>query len=325
MIYTLTLNPSIDYVIRMDHFTWGIRNRTSEEALRPGGKGLCISLVLTNLSVPNVALGFVAGYTGEMLEKMITDLGVEHDFLHLDEGYTRVNINMRGYLATLGTNGPLPETEVHGRGPEITIDNLAALLSRLGNLREGDYLVLSGDVPPSMPEDTYSRILVHLENKGVRVAVDASKEILIETLRYHPFLIKPSDSEIAQIFDCDATNEEILYEAAAELQSQGAENVLISRGPRGAVMLDSLGVRHRADNPEGELVSPVGAGDSMVAGFLAGLHGVAPQGVTERQAYTAAFKVACACGSATAYSPGLATGEKVQEILSQIDTEESEG
>ena len=322
MIYTLTLNPSLDYAIRMDHFTWGVRNRTSAEEIRPGGKGINISVVLTNLNVANIALGFIAGHTGEMLEQLLTERGVVCDFTRIARGYTRINLNMRGYLATLGTNGPLPETEVEGFGPQITDSDISALLAKLGNLREGDILVLSGEVPPSMPADTYARILVRLQDKGVRVVIDAPKDVLIDSLRYRPFLIKPNDDEIAQIFDCDASDESILFAAAAELQKQGAGNVLISRGPRGAVMLDATGARYAGENPEGELVNPVGAGDSMVAGFLAGLDRIAFEGVTERQAYAHAFKVACASGSATAYSEGFATLEKVKELLMLIGVED---
>lgn len=322
MIYTLTLNPSLDYAIRMDHFSWGVRNRTSAEEIRPGGKGINIAMVLTNLNVANIALGFVAGHTGAMLEHMLDEHGVIHDFTHVSNGYTRINLGMRGYLATLGTNGPLPETEIEGYGPQITASDITELLAKLGNIREGDILVLSGEVPASMPPDTYARILARLQDKRVRVVVDAPKDILIESLRYKPFLIKPNDDEIAQIFDCDTTDEQILFAAAAELQKQGASNVLISRGPRGAVMLDSTGARYVGQNPEGELVNPVGAGDSMIAGFLAGLDRIAFEGVTERQAYAHAFKVACASGSASAYSEGHATLEKVKELLIQLGVED---
>jgi len=313
LIYTVTFNPALDYLVSVDTFNWGVTNRTSRECLSFGGKGINVTTVLDNLGFPSKALGFVAGFTGEALERGLAQKGLKTDFIHLPEGDTRINVKLRGRLATLGSE--MPETEINGRGPDISEQAFSQLLDQLDGLQEGDILVVSGNIPPSLPDNAYAFILARQQKKGTHVVVDAARDLLMNTLPLHPFLIKPNDQEVAQLFDCDVASTEELFEVATKLQDIGASNVLISRGHRGSLLLDALGNRHEAGVPEGQLVSSVGAGDSMVAGFIVGYLQALGRQLDDAAIYSWAFRMANVCASATAYSDGLATQAAVDALL----------
>ena len=297
MIYTVTFNPALDYIVRVAQLNIGEVNRAAYGEIMAGGKGVNVSLVLKNLGHESTALGFAAGFTGEKLVRDLKDKGCRTDFIFLNQGMTRINVKIKGQ----------EETEINGEGPEITPVAVRTLMMRLERLREGDILVLSGSVPKTLPEDMYEKVIVRQQGKKVKVVVDATKNLLKETLEYHPFLVKPNHHELGELFGVTISNPEEALSYAEKLQQMGAVNVLVSMAGDGAVLLDEYGNRHMSPAPEGRLVNSVGAGDSMVAGFLAGY--------LETKDYEQAFRMGIAAGSASAFSEFLATREETMAVL----------
>lgn len=303
MIYTVTFNPSLDYVVQVDDFAVGEINRTRTESIYPGGKGINVSLVLQNLGLPSVALGFTAGFSGAEIERLLQEAGCRCDFIAVKAGYSRINTKIISDA----------ETALNGQGPQLSEAELAALFNKLRRLTQDDVLVLAGSIPASLPDNIYEQILELLQPVGTRVVVDATGDLLLKVLKYRPFLIKPNHEELGEFFGRGPllTEEEILA-AAQRLQQQGARNVLVSRGANGALLLDENGKMHKQASPKGTLVNSVGAGDSMVAGFLAGY--------LQTQDYDAALRLGVAAGSASAFKAWLATREDVEKILASGTT-----
>lgn len=300
MIYTVTFNPSLDYIVSVEDFKLGMTNRTSSEYLLPGGKGINVSTVLKNLGIDNTALGFVAGFTGNEVVKRLEALGVTNGFIWIEEGFTRINLKLRS----------IDGTEINGQGPAIGEDKIRMLMEQLSELGEGDVLFLSGSIPASMPDDAYQRIMELLDGKGVRIVVDATKDLLVNALPYHPFLIKPNNHELGEIFGAELVTRESVVPYGKKLQEMGAQNVLVSMAGEGAVLIAADGKVFNAPAPKGVLVNGVGAGDSMVAGFMAGW--------MQRQNYEHAFYMGIAAGSASAFSENLATKDEVEMVYRQI-------
>lgn len=301
MIYTVTFNPSLDYIVTVNDFRLGETNRTASEQMLPGGKGINVSTVLENLGFDNTALGFVAGFTGREIVSKVRELGFQSEFIELDEGWSRINIKMKDFDGT----------EINGQGPAISWAALQALLEKLDGLKEGDVLVLAGSIPASIPETIYAEIMKRLDGKGVLTVVDATNDLLMEVLPYHPFLIKPNQHELGAIFGVELDTQESVVPYARKMQEQGALNVLVSMGGKGAVLLDADGEVHMLPAPEGTLVNAVGAGDSMVAGFLAGW--------LEKKDYEHAFRMGVSAGSASAFSERLATRAEVETLYRSIE------
>ncbi len=299
VVYTVTLNPALDYEVLVDGFHTGCLNRASREHMHFGGKGVNVSTVLQHLGVETVALGFVAGFTGKALEDGLRDGGIRTDFIHLEEGLTRVNVKIRS-----GGGG---ETEINSQGPAIPAPSMEALLQKLDRLKEGDVLVLAGSLPAGLPGDAYQTILSRVEGRGVLTVVDAARDVLKGVLPYRPFLIKPNSAELGELFGRGSLTEEEISSCATSLQKQGARNVLVSMAGDGSLLLDETGVFHRLGVPPGQVRHSVGAGDSMVAGFLAGW--------LETQDYAAAHRMGTAAGSATAFSESLASGVEIRTLL----------
>ena len=289
MIYTVTFNPSLDYIVGTEGFQLGNTNRTVSELMLPGGKGINVSTVLKNLGIESTALGFTAGFTGEEIRRRVGELGFRSEFIDVGNGFSRINVKMKEFDGT----------EINGQGPVIGEEAVGRLLERLDSLEEGDTLVLAGSIPSSMPDSIYSDILARLEGRGIVFVVDATKDLLLNVLKYRPFLIKPNHHELGEIFGVELENREDVVPYAERLQEQGAQNVLVSMGGKGAVLLDAEGNVHMLPVPKGTLVNAVGSGDSMVAGFLAGW--------TEKKDYEHAFKMGISAGSASAFSELLAT------------------
>lgn len=299
MIYTVTFNPSLDYIVGTEGFQLGNTNRTVSELMLPGGKGINVSTVLKNLGIESTALGFTAGFTGEEIRRRVGELGFRSEFIDVGNGFSRINVKMKEFDGT----------EINGQGPVIGEEAVGRLLERLDSLEEGDTLVLAGSIPSSMPDSIYSDILARLEGRGIVFVVDATKDLLLNVLKYRPFLIKPNHHELGEIFGVELENREDVVPYAERLQEQGAQNVLVSMGGKGAVLLDAEGNVHMLPVPKGTLVNAVGSGDSMVAGFLAGW--------TEKKDYEHAFRMGISAGSASAFSELLATKE---EILGLYET-----
>lgn len=300
MIYTVTFNPALDYVVRMDRLAMGQVNRTKSEEIQFGGKGINVSVLLQNIGVPNCALGFVAGFTGRALESELQKIGIDTDFIHLPEGMTRINVKLKADC----------ETEINAQGPQISREQLEQLFARLDRLQQGDVLVLAGSIPSSLPSDIYEKILERLADKKIMAVVDATKELLCNVLKYQPFLVKPNHIELGEIFGVQLTGEQQIREYAGRLQQMGARNVLISMAGDGAMLLDETGGFHRIDAPRGTVKNSVGAGDSMVAGFIAGY--------LQSKDYRTALKMGTAAGSATAFSDRLATGPEVLALYQTL-------
>lgn len=300
MIYTVTFNPSIDYIVGVKNLKPDSLNRTCSELIYPGGKGINVSLVLKNLGVETTALGFLAGYTGDAIQNMLRDEGIRTDFVRIKEGMSRINVKVQA-------NGT---TEINGMGPKIGAKDMEKLYQKLECLKEDDILVLAGSIPNTLPDTAYVDIMQFLKDKKVKIVVDATKELLTNVLPYHPFLIKPNHHELGEIFHTEIkTKEDALY-YAGQLRKQGAGNVLVSMAANGAVFLSEEDTAFEEEAPGGALVNPVGAGDSMVAGFLAGY--------LEKKDYEEAFLMGLAAGSASACSIGFATEEKVNCLLREI-------
>lgn len=299
MIYTVTFNPSLDYIVSVNDFRLGLTNRTDSELLLPGGKGINVSIVLGNLGIPSTALGFVAGFTGDEVVRRLEAMGVKNGFIRIEEGFTRINLKLK----------TIDGTEINGQGPAISKEKLEKLMEQLDRLEQGDVLFLSGSIPASMPDDVYQKIMERLKGKGVQIVVDATKDLLVNVLSYHPFLIKPNNHELGEIFGAEirTRNEAVPY--AKKLKEQGAQNVLVSMAGEGAVLAAADGKVYEALAPEGTLVNGVGAGDSMVAGFMAGW--------MERADYEFAFHMGIAAGSASAFSEHLAVREEIEAVYRQ--------
>ena len=302
MIYTVTLNPSLDYVVTVDNFRTGITNRTSSEQIYPGGKGLNVSAVLKNLGIESTAFGFIAGFTGEKIREMVCDAGITAEFITLEQGMSRINLKLKS----------IDGTEINGTGPEIPEKERERLMERLSVLETGDTLVLAGSIPPSVPGKFYCEVLRALSGKDIHVVVDASGDALRRTLPLHPFLIKPNHQELGELFRMTISSRKEVLPYAGKLQELGAENVLVSLAGEGAVLLDADGNFHQAPAPEGTLVNGVGAGDSMIAGFLAGWQ--------RTKDYDYAFRMALAAGSATAFSESLAQKKEVEALFGRVST-----
>lgn len=300
MIYTVTFNPSLDYIVSVPDFQTGLTNRTESELLLPGGKGINVSTVLRNLGIENTALGFVAGFTGDEVVRRLESLGVRNGFIRIEEGFTRINLKLKS----------IDGTEINGQGPEIGTDKAELLMRQLETLGSGDVLFLSGSIPASMPDDTYRSIMERLDGRGVQIAVDATQSLLLNVLEYHPFLIKPNNHELGEIFGVSLNKRNEVIPYGKRLQEAGAQNVLVSLAGEGAVLIAADGSIHETPAPKGRLVNAVGAGDSMVAGFMAGW--------LEKQDYRHAFYMGVAAGSASAFSENLATREEIEAVYRQI-------
>ena len=300
MIYTVTFNPSLDYIVSVDDFKLGLTNRTSSELILPGGKGTNVSTVLKNLGFESTALGFVAGFTGNEIVKRLNDMGIKSDFISIENGISRINLKLKS----------IDGTEINGAGPDISEEKVNELMDKLNQLKEGDVLVLAGSIPSSMSDNIYRDIMADLKDRGVMIVVDATKDLLLNVLEYHPFLIKPNNHELGEIFDVKLTTREEVIPYGRKLQEKGARNVLVSMAGEGAVLIAEDGQVFDAPAPKGKLINGVGAGDSMVAGFVAGW--------IENQDYEYAFHMGVASGSASAFSENLATKEEIINVYNQV-------
>ena len=298
MIYTVTFNPSLDYIVSVNDFQLGLTNRTDSELILPGGKGINVSTILMNLGIDSTAFGFAAGFTGEEIIREVEAMGIRSDFIKIDSGISRINLKLKN----------IDGTEINGSGPEISEEKIEELLRKLDILGEGDILVLAGSIPASMPADMYSTIMERLQHKNVTFIVDATKDLLINVLKYKPFLIKPNNHELGELFDVKLTTREEVIPYGKKLQKQGARNVLISMAGEGAVLVAEDGSVYEAPAPKGTLVNAVGAGDSMVAGFTAGW--------IEKKDYRHAFYMGVSAGSA--FSEYLATKEEIMDLYEKV-------
>ncbi|MBP5268082.1 1-phosphofructokinase [Ruminococcus albus] len=299
MVYTVTFNPAIDYVVRMEKLKTGEVNRASYEEMFFGGKGINVSIVLNELGIKSKALGFTAGFTGEAIENGLMAMGIDADFVRLEKGNSRINVKIK-------TN---EETEINGQGPHIDENALAALFGKLDKLKDGDTLILAGSIPNSLPSDIYEKILQRLSCRNIMTVVDATKDLLLNVLKYEPFLIKPNNHELGEMFGVKLTTIDEIEKYARKLQEKGAKNVLISMAGDGALLVDENGETHISGVCKGIVKNSVGAGDSMVAGFVAG---------SAEGDYEYALKLGTAAGGATAFSDGLATKEKITELLNTL-------
>lgn len=301
MVYTLTFNPAIDYTVELDAFCEGGLNRSNNEYINYGGKGINVSVVLNNLNIENTALGFLAGFTGEELEKNLKKQGVNTDFIYLKSGLTRINVKIKGQS----------ETEINAKGPEIDRESLERLFDKLNKLNSGDYLILSGSIPKKLSQNIYKEILEMLQGRGIEFIVDAEKALLLDALKFKPFLVKPNLFELCQITGKDLESENEIIEGAKFLQKQGGKNVLVSLGEKGALLISENSEILWQKAPKGRLVNSVGAGDSMISGFL--------KGYLDTKDYGIALKMGVAAGSATAFSKELAKTEEIYKILDDLD------
>ena len=299
MIFTVTFNPSLDYIVRVDEMRLGTINRTNYEQLLPGGKGINVSIVLGNLGHPSRALGFSAGVTGVALEKLLADTGVDADLVHVKVGFTRINAKVKA----------VEETEINGQGPRIAPEDVDALFSKLDVLGQDDTLVISGSVPNTLPSDMYEQVMERLAGRGVRIVVDAERDLLTRVLSYRPFLVKPNNHELGDIFGVALKTRDEVVPYARRMQEMGAQNVLVSMAGEGGVLVAADGQVYQSPAAQGTVVNSVGAGDSCVAGFLAGL--------METGSYQTAFRMGLAAGSASAFSDHLATRPEVEDLMSR--------
>ena len=300
MIYTVTFNPSLDYIVTVDDFKLGLTNRTTSELMLPGGKGINVSIVLSNLGIENTALYFAAGFVGDEITRLVKESGILADAIPIEEGCSRINLKLKS----------IDGTEINGMGPVIASDKLAILMDKLDALKEGDTLCLAGSIPSSMPGTIYSDICSKLDGRGIRIVVDATKDLLLNVLQYHPFLIKPNNHELGEIFGVELKTRESVVPYAKKLQEKGARNVLISMAGEGGVLVAEDGSVSMSEAPKGKLVNGVGAGDSMVAGFL--------YGYMTKEDYEYAFKMGLSAGSASAFSEYLATKDEVEAVYETI-------
>ena len=304
MIYTVTFNPSLDYIVSVEDFELGMTNRTSVELMFPGGKGINVSLVLQNLGFDSTALGFMAGFTGDEIARLLSEANVNSRFIKVNEGISRINIKLRAQ----------EETEINGMGPAIGKDDIQKLYTQLDDLKDGDILVLAGSIPSVMPESMYMDIMKYLSGRNLKIVVDATKDLLMNVLEYHPFLIKPNNHELGEIFGVELRTKDDVIPYARKMQEKGAKNVLISMAGEGALLVAEDGTVVESKPPKGTVKNSVGAGDSMVAGFIAGylLSGN----------YEQAFYTGLCTGSASAFSDNLATKGEVNALLKALGREE---
>jgi len=300
VIYTVTFNPSLDYIVSVSDFALGKTNRTTKEQMLAGGKGINVSTVLHNLGIDNTALGFIAGFTGQEIKRKVQESGLKSEFMELENGFSRINVKMKDFDGT----------EINGMGPLIDEEAVERMKERLRKLEAGDMVVLAGSIPGTMSASVYREIMCELSEKGIAFVVDATQDLLLNVLEFHPFLIKPNNHELGEIFGVELTEREQVIPYAKKLQEKGARNVLVSMAGQGAVLLDENGVTYQLPAPKGQLVNAVGAGDSMVAGFIAGY--------TETKDYGHAFKMGVSAGSASAFSELLATREEIQRVYDSI-------
>ena len=300
MIYTVTFNPCLDYIVGVEDFQLGMTNRTCSEQMFAGGKGINVSIVLKNLGIESTALGFIAGFTGEEIRRKVEKMGITSEFIQLENGFSRINIKLKS----------IDGTEINGTGPSIGSEELERMLKKLDTLKKGDVLILAGSIPASLPDSIYSDIMERLEEKEVMIVVDATKDLLVNVLKYHPFLIKPNNHELGDIFGVEIRERDQVAPYAKKLQEMGARNVLVSMAGKGAVLLAEDGSVYESPAPKGKLINAVGAGDSMVAGFTAGY--------MQKGSYEHAFKMGVSTGSASAFSENFATKEEVEAIYKTL-------
>lgn len=300
MIFTVTFNPSLDYVVGLDAFYEGEVNRSEWEQLYPGGKGINVSMVLKNLEIRNIALGFVGGFTGKEIQRRVKEFGCYTDFVKIKSGNSRINVKIKANQ----------ESEINGQGPDISKKELGELFKKLESIEKGDILVLAGSIPAALPEDTYESIMKLLENSGVKIVVDATDELLLRVVKYQPFLIKPNNHELGEMFGVVLNKREDIILYAKRLQQMGAQNVLVSMAGEGAILVDENGKVHEMKPPKGIVKNSVGAGDSMVAGFIAGY--------LKSQDLQDAFRMGVVTGSASAFSETLATKAEVMKLLDEL-------
>lgn len=298
MIYTVTFNPSLDYIIQVDHFTTGQINKTTYEKILPGGKGINVAIVLANFGHESTALGFMAGFTGKEIEHRLENFGCSSSFIQVKEGLSRINIKMKSD----------EETEINGMGPAIQQEDIEKLFDQLKVLTDQDVLVISGSIPNTLPDTMYEQIIEYVQPNHCKVVVDATNTLLIKVLRYHPFLIKPNNIELGEIFDVTLNTQEEVIPYAHKLQELGARNILVSMAGQGAVLLDENGKEYRLLAPKGNVINSVGAGDSMVAGFISGC-------IESNYDYEYAFLKGVCSGSASAFSENLCTKEEVEALM----------
>jgi 1-phosphofructokinase len=304
MIYTVTFNPSLDYIVRVKDFKTGEVNRTYYEQILGGGKGVNVSIVLGNMGHESTTLGFTGGFTGDALKQLLWKQGVKTDFIEVKEGFTRINVKMKSDQ----------ETEINGQGPKITQENVDTLFAKLDDLQDGDILVISGSIPNTLPDDMYERIMERLQGKKIEIIVDATRDLLVNVLKYHPYLIKPNNHELGEIFNTDLNTRKEVIPFAKKLQEMGARNVLISMAGEGAVFISETGAVMESEAPKGKVINSVGAGDSMVAGFITGM--------IESNDYEKAFRMGICTGSASAFSENLATRDEVKALLEKLPKKE---
>ena len=304
MIYTVTFNPAVDYVVYTSEMAIGEINRARDENVFFGGKGVNVSLILNELGVRSKALGFVAGFTGAAIENSLREKGIETDFVHLKNGISRINVKIKS-----GINAYL-ETELNGKGPDVSEDSLEELCKKLDVLADGDTLVLAGSIPESMPTDIYQKILERMSGKNIRTIVDARRDLLLNVLKYKPYMVKPNHHELGEIFGVTLRTTDGITEYALKLKEKGARNVLVSMAGDGALLLDESGNTHICRACRGIVNNSVGAGDSLMAGFIAGLD--------EKGDIDYAMKLGTAAGGATAFSHGLATRDEIFDLLKEL-------
>ncbi|MBQ0001684.1 MAG: 1-phosphofructokinase [Clostridiales bacterium] len=300
MIYTVTFNPSLDYIVSLDELKKGGISRTTKEIMNPGGKGINVSMVLKNLGFESTALGFQAGFTGDEIARLLKEREIPAEFIPVKDGLSRINVKIRAQ----------EESEINGMGPAIQEEDIRKLYDKLDTLKSGDYLILAGSIPSAMPGTIYSDIMKHLDGRGIRIVVDATKDLLMNVLQYHPFLIKPNNFELGEIYGVSLTDRNDVIPYARKMQEAGAQNVLVSMAGEGAVLLTEDGQVFRSEAPKGEVLNSVGAGDSMVAGFLAGY--------LEAGNYEQAFYMGLCTGSASAFSEGMAEKTQVRALLKDL-------
>ncbi len=305
MIYTITFNPALDYITQVENFKTGEINRTKTETILPGGKGLNVSIVLKNLGIENTALGFVAGFTGEELIRKLETQGVKTDFVKVKDGITRINVK----ISSVNDNS-VEETALNGMGPQITKENIEELMNKIQNMTVDDFVILSGSIPKNIDNNIYEKICEILNEKGITFIVDSTQELLINVLKYKPFLIKPNKEELKETVKRNIHTKEDIINSAKTLQEMGAQNVLVSLGNDGAILITKEGETYFSEAPKGQVINTVGAGDSMVAGFLAGYY--------KTKDYEYALKMGVSAGSASAFSVNLATKEEVDSIFNQL-------
>lgn len=300
MIYTVTFNPALDYILELDKLEIGKIQKSKKELILPGGKGINVSTVLTNLEIDNIALGYKAGFVGAELERLLRNMKVKTDFIDLEEGNSRINVKISGE----------EETAINTNGPQISENKILELLEKLKTLNENDYLVLSGSIPSSIKDDIYEKICSIVKKQNVKIVVDATKNLLVQALKYNPFLIKPNNEELGEIFGVEIHTKEDAYLYGKKLKEMGAQNVLVSMGKTGAALIDEAGQEYFLKSPEGKRVNTVGSGDSMVAGFIAGF--------LKYNNYNDALRMGVSAGSASALSKYLATKEEVYNLFNNI-------